>query len=158
MTHIVAIDPGKNSGFCHAVSSDETFQIISISKLRPIVTEPHVVACELPALRAQNPRDGRRKIDPRTVVTLALRAGFAAGRASASTYVFAILWLPVKTWKDATMRDGSRITKKVHQNRLVRDLGLPDWVSSDEIDACGIAYATHILRAWENPAFLKPTR
>lgn len=135
---IVFVDPGAKPGYCVSL---EPFQIVSLSRVPPRLAVPHIVVCERPRLRPAGRRERPRRIDPNTVVTLALTAGQQVGYLSANEYCTGVHWLEVADWKNAVYRDGMQLKKETFCARVRRDLRLGEQYTDDEIDSAGLAWA-----------------
>jgi len=132
---ILTIDPGSKPGYC--LAHTDPFKILCVSSAWPRPLDRHTVIVERPGLRPG------AKINPNSVVTLAITAGVQAGEAA--TRAERLVWLTPKQWKNNLYRNGISVVKSVFLNRLRRDLspfyeGL-EYCTDDQVDAIGIAWA-----------------
>lgn len=132
--HTLGIDPGASPGYVIIRNSDAAILAWAQGEIWP--SEPFVVAVERPEIRS----GARRRIAPQAVVTLAIDAGWRAGRASAHPLCRGIVWLRPSEWKRQLMP--GNVEKAVFCARLARDHGLPfdPRNQMDLIDAWALAY------------------
>lgn len=140
---ILAIDPGAKPGYCLARAAGG-IAILRTSKTLIRPHEPFVVVVERPAIRAVRSQPGQPRPKgprPQDIVTLGCTAGELKGRAESLPGCVGGWWIEVASWKGSLYRSGGTLAKNVFVARLRRDLELPDTISDDEVDACGIAWA-----------------
>ncbi len=130
---VLGIDPGNKPGYGWLIPN---CAIWFTAKRRPDIS-PHVVVTE-GVWHASKKKGGA---PPAAISTLA----FTCGRQISGWGVAKCYRLPVKLWKDTVIYNGNSLPKGIFVRQLRRLLGLPEVLSEDEVEACGIAHAWALL-------------
>lgn len=122
---ILAVDPGAKPGFCYF----ERIPILVTTRIEMCTIVPNTIIVERPEIR----RGPKGKINPASIVTLGITAGFIAGDLFRRFGVTPI-WVRPATWKGCV--DGDVMINRI---RGAFPGYLPASATGDEVDAVGIA-------------------